>query len=137
MKRYVVNESEAVKGKLPVPGGGGTFQILIDKEISGAEHFSLLVNEMGPGYKGREHSHEVEHCWYILKGKGIIRMAGRAYSIKPGDAVFAPIGMLHSVECTGDEPLRYVVVYAPPGPEQDLRNQAGFAKGTSGRGGKK
>jgi hypothetical protein len=49
MKRYVVNESEGVKGKLPVPGGGGTFNILIDEEISGAKYFSLLVNEMAPG----------------------------------------------------------------------------------------
>jgi mannose-6-phosphate isomerase-like protein (cupin superfamily) len=128
MKRYVVSESEAVKGKLPVPGGGGRFQIFIDEEISGAKHFSLLVNEMAPGYRGKEHSHAVEHCWYILQGRGIIRMAGETYSIKPGDAVFAPIGMPHSVECIGDEPLRYVVVYAPPGPEQELRNQVGFAK---------
>ena len=128
MKRYVVSESEGVKGKLPVPGGGGTFNILIDEETSGAHHFSLLVNEMAAGYKGKEHSHHVEHCWYILSGTGLIHMAGETYSIKPGDAVFAPIGMLHSVECIGKEPLRYVVVYAPPGPEKELRSQTGFAK---------
>jgi len=128
VKRYVVNESEGVRGKLPVPGGGGTFNILIDEEISGAQHFSLLVNEMAAGYKGKEHAHRVEHCWYILSGTGIIRMEGKTYSIKPGDAVFAPIGMAHSVECTGKEPLRYVVVYAPPGPEKELRSQTGFAK---------
>ena len=128
MKRYVVNESEGVKGKLPVPGGGGTFNILIDEETSGAQHFSLLVNEMATGYKGKEHSHNVEHCWYILRGTGIIRMGGETYHINPGDAVFAPIGMPHSVECTGNEPLRYVVVYAPPGPEKELRSQTGFAK---------
>lgn len=128
MKRYVVNVAEAVHGKLPVAGGGGTFRILIDEETSGAQHFSLLVNELAPGYKGKEHSHKVEHCWYILQGKGTISMGGKVYPIKPGDAVFAPIGMVHSVECTGDEPLRYVVVYAPPGPEKELRTQTGFAK---------
>ena len=128
VKRYVVNESEGVKGKLPVPGGGGTFNILIDEEIAGAQHFSLLVNEMAAGYKGTEHSHRVEHCWYILQGTGIIHMGGKTYPIKPGDAVFAPIGMAHSVECTGKVPLRYVVVYAPPGPEKELRSQTGFAK---------
>ena len=128
MKKYVVNVAEAVRGKLPVPGGGGTFRILIDEETSGAQHFSLLVNEIAPGYKGKEHSHNVEHCWYILQGKGTISMGGKAYSIKPGDAVFAPIGMPHSVECTGDEALRYVVIYAPPGPEKELRTQTGFAK---------
>jgi mannose-6-phosphate isomerase-like protein (cupin superfamily) len=83
---------------------------------------------MAPGYKGKEHSHNVEHCWYVLQGTGIIRMEGKEYAIKPGDAVFAPVGMRHSIECTGDNPLRYVVVYAPPGPERELRKQTGFAE---------
>ena len=128
MKRFVVNVAEAVHGNLPGAGKAGIFRILIDQETAGAQHFSLLVNEMAPGYKGKEHVHEVEHCWYVLQGKGIIRMGGKEYYIKPGDAIFAPIGMLHSVECTGDEPLRYVVVYAPQGPEKELRSQTGFAK---------
>ena len=59
------------------PEAGGIFRILIDEETSGAKHFSLFVNEMAPGYKGKEHSHDVEHCWYILQGKGIIRMEGK------------------------------------------------------------
>jgi mannose-6-phosphate isomerase-like protein (cupin superfamily) len=71
-KRLVVNETKAVQGKLPVTGGRGTYRILIDQETSGARHFSLLVNEMAPGYMGKEHAHEVEHCWYILQGRGII-----------------------------------------------------------------
>ena len=128
MKKYVVNVKDAVTGKLPVAGGGGIFRILIDEETSGAKHFSLLVNEMAPGYKGKEHSHNVEHCWYILQGTGIIRMEGKDYPIKPGDSVYAPIVMPHTVECTGDKPLKYVVVYAPAGPEKDLRKQTGFAK---------
>ena len=127
MKRFVVNESEGIKGKLPVEGGGGSFNILIDEEISGAQHFSLLLNEMAPGYRGKEHSHAVEHCWYILEGTGIIKMAGETFRIKPGDAVFAPIGMAHSVECIGNEPLRYLVIYAPPGPEKQLKSETGFS----------
>ena len=128
MKHYVVNETEGFKGRLPVPGGGGIFNILIDEEISGAKHFSLLINEIAPGYQGKEHSHDVEHCWYILSGRGVIRIAAETYDIKPGDAVFAPAGMCHSVECTGNESLRYVVVYAPSGPEKELRSKTGFAK---------
>ncbi len=126
MKKFVVNESEGIKGKLPVEGGGGTFNILIDEEISGAQHFSLLVNEIAPGYRGKEHSHAVEHCWYVLEGRGTVTIAGKAFHVKPGDAVFAPVGILHSVECIGDEPLRYVVVYAPPGPEKELKSKTGF-----------
>ena len=127
-KRYVVNESQAVTGKLPVPGGGGIFRILIDRESTGAQHFSLLVNEVRPGYKSKEHSHDVEHCWYILQGKGVMHIEGEALPIGVGDAVFAPIGVKHTVESTGEVPLKYVVIYAPSGPEQDLKKQTGFAQ---------
>lgn len=123
MKQFVVNETKGIRGKLPPHVGDGTFNILIDEETSGAQHFSLLVNEMPAGYKGKEHSHATEHCWYILHGTGIIRIAGESYQIKPGDAVFAPIGIPHSIETTGNEPLRYIVIYAPPGPEKELKKQ--------------
>lgn len=83
---------------------------------------------MAPGYKGKEHSHDVEHGWYILRGTGTIQMGGKTYDINPGEAVFAPIGVPYSVECTGREPLKYVVIFAPPGPEKELEEQIGFAE---------
>jgi len=36
-------------------------------------------------------------------------------------AVFAPAGVLHRIDVSPDEDLTYVVVYAPPGPEQQLK----------------
>ncbi|MFQ6112147.1 MAG: cupin domain-containing protein [Nitrospinota bacterium] len=126
-KKRIVSIDEAVTGKLPSPGGGGTFKILIDEETTGARHFSLLVNEMAPGHMSKEHSHKVEHCWYILSGQGKMHMEGEVHDIKAGDAVFAPIDVPHKVECTSEEPLRYVLVYAPPGPEKELKSKSGFA----------
>jgi mannose-6-phosphate isomerase-like protein (cupin superfamily) len=55
-------------------------------------------------------------------------MGGKTYDINPGEAVFAPIGVPYSVECTGREPLKYVVIFAPPGPEKELEEQIGFAE---------
>ena len=121
MNKYVVHFNEGVKGKLPVPGGGGDFCILIDKQMSGAEHFSLLVNSFQPGYVGPMHQHEVEHAWYILSGQGTITIGEETFDLRPEMAVYAPIGVPHQVACTGTEPMRYIVVYAPAGPEQDLR----------------
>jgi len=36
---------------------------------------------MPPG--GSEHSHTVEHCWYILSGYGRIYQEGKVYEIGP------------------------------------------------------
>jgi mannose-6-phosphate isomerase-like protein (cupin superfamily) len=118
-KKYVVALKDAVTGVLH--GGGGTFRILIDEESSGAKYFSCLVNTMNKGVKGGEHKHDVEHLWYVLSGKGTMTIKGKVHEVGPGMAVFAPAGELHRIDVGPDEDLTYVVVYAPPGPEQQLK----------------
>ncbi|MBX5492342.1 MAG: cupin domain-containing protein [Chloroflexi bacterium] len=130
-RRYVVRDEDGVTGKLPVPGGGGTFRILLDRELGGAQHFSLLLNEIQPGYVGAYHQHDVEHAWYILQGRGTMWIDDVAYEIGPHMAVYAPAGVPHKVASTGGEPLRYLVVYAPPGPEQELRARGEQAYGNA------
>jgi mannose-6-phosphate isomerase-like protein (cupin superfamily) len=121
MKRLVVPLVEAATGKLPVAGGGGTYRILLDEVIAGTKHFSLLHNEMAPGYQGSEHAHEVEQCFYVLGGRGRFTIGGAPHEVGPQVAVYVPAGVLHRVESVGTEPLSYVTMYAPGGPEQDLR----------------
>ena len=41
----------------------------------------------------------------------------------PGTAIFIPAGVSHKLICSGDVPIRYIVVYAPPGPEQKLKQE--------------
>jgi mannose-6-phosphate isomerase-like protein (cupin superfamily) len=118
-KKYVVPLEEAIRGVLH--GRAGTFRILIDEETSGAKHFSLLVNTMNAGVVGAEHKHDVEHCWYILSGKGTMTMDGKSFPIGPDMAVFAPADMLHKIVVDPAQDLTYVVIYAPPGPEQKLK----------------
>jgi mannose-6-phosphate isomerase-like protein (cupin superfamily) len=118
-KKFVVPLKEAVTGTLH--GGKGTFRILIDKDISGAKHFSLLVNTSMAGTQGSAHKHDVEHCWYILSGTGNMVMGDKAYRIEPEMAVFTPASVMHSINVDSGKDLTYVVIYAPPGPEQKLK----------------
>ncbi len=124
-KRYIVPLREAITG--PLHGGIGTYRILVDRETSGARHFSLLVNTSRAGARGKEHKHEVEHCWYILSGTATVTQAGRACRIGPDMAVYTPAGVLHKVEVDEGEDLTYVVIYAPPGPEQQLKARGAHA----------
>lgn len=118
-KKYVVPLKDAVTGTLY--GGKGTFRVLVDSEISDAKNFSLLVNTSNAGTKGSAHKHDVEHCWYILSGKGSMTMGDKTYRIEPETAVFTPAGVMHSINVDPEEDLTYVVIYAPPGPEQKLK----------------
>jgi len=124
-KKYVVSLKEATTGVLH--GKAGTFRVLIDEESSGAKHFSLLINTMNAGVKGAEHKHEVEHCWYILSGSGTMYIAGKSYKLEPETAVYAPADTLHRIDVDPGEDLTYVLIYAPPGPEQQLKKSGEHA----------
>ncbi|MEM2881957.1 MAG: cupin domain-containing protein [Candidatus Bathyarchaeia archaeon] len=117
MKKMVVSQEEAFSGDLPA---GGKFRILLDEEIAGARNFSLLLNEMH-SETGSEHAHEVEHAFFILSGRGKYSIGGKEYDVGPGMALFAPAGAMHRLRKVGPEPLSYLVIYAPPGPEKELR----------------
>ncbi len=121
MKKRVIALEEGFKGELPA--GTGKFNILLDGDTAGTKFFSLLVNEMHAGIKGVEHSHTVEHAWYILSGHGRIFMEGKVYEVGPGMAIFAPAEVPHKIEVYDREPLKYVVVYAPSGPEKQLKEK--------------
>ncbi len=125
-RKYVVPLKDAVTGVLH--GKAGTFRVLIDEETSGAKHFSLLINTMNAGVKGAEHKHENnEHCWYILSGRGTMYIEGQSYEIGPEMAVFAPADTMHKIDVGPDEDLTYVLIYAPPGPEQKLKQKGEHA----------
>jgi|GEM_PF-109634 len=125
-KNYVVPLKDAVTGVLH--GKAGTFRLLIDEEISGAKHFSLMINTMNAGVEGSWHKHdENEHCWYILSGRGTMYIADESYEIGPEMAVFAPANVMHKIDVAPDEDLTYVLIYAPPGPEQKLKEKGEHA----------
>jgi len=124
-KKCIVHLKEAITGVLH--GGVGTFRILIDEPTSGAKNFSFLVNTTRAGANGSEHTHDVEHCWYILSGKGTMYLDGKSYRIEPQMAIYTPAHVLHKVDVDPEEDLTYVVIYAPPGPEQLLKQKGARA----------
>ncbi|MGI6433025.1 MAG: cupin domain-containing protein [Sphaerochaetaceae bacterium] len=124
-KKLIYRLDEAQTGELH--GNAGIFRVLIDKDMGGAEHFSLLVNTSKAGRVGKEHSHTVEHCWYILSGTCTFYMDGVPHKVGPNTAIFTPKGVPHYMIIDPDEDLTYIVIYAPPGPEQQLKEKEAHA----------
>jgi mannose-6-phosphate isomerase-like protein (cupin superfamily) len=128
-RKLLVTQDEAATGVLH--GGAGTFRILIDSQTSNAEQLSLLVNTMKAGARGSEHAHrDSEHCLYILSGTGTAFVGDDRFEIGPRMALFVPMNARHRIEADPNEDLTYLVVYAPPGPEQKLRQhgESAFAE---------
>ena len=125
-KKYVVHLKDAITGVLH--GKAGIFRVLIDEQISGAKHFSLLINTMKAGMQGSAHKHDNnEHCWYILSGTGTMYIEGKPFKIGPEMAIFCPANTMHRIDVDSNEDLTYVLIYAPPGPEQKLKESGAHA----------
>ena len=122
-QKYVFTLEEATAGLLK--GDAGISWVLLDRQSCGARYFSLLVSNMKGGVKAEEHSHpESEHGFYVLSGTGKLHVEGQPHKIGPGSTGYVPAGVMHTVESDTGEDLTYVVVYAPAGPEQEIKKRA-------------
>jgi len=78
-----------------------------------AETSEVFVVVLKPGGAPPLHRHDdTEQVFYVLEGRGRLRMgaAGRTYPVRPGDVVRIPPKALHSIQCTGSRPLRYLAI---------------------------
>jgi mannose-6-phosphate isomerase-like protein (cupin superfamily) len=123
-KKLAVHLAEAETGSMQ--GGRGTFRIFIDREKCGARQLSLLMNSLRGGTVTAAHQHEEESCFYILSGRGTISVGDRSFEAGPQTAVFVPARAVHKIDACPGEDLTYIMVYAPPGPEQQLKKQGGY-----------
>jgi quercetin dioxygenase-like cupin family protein len=74
--------------------------------------------EFAPGEVAPEHTHPGEEIIYVLEGTLQYRIAGRSVTVKPGDVLFVPAGVVHSVKNIGSgngaELATYIVEKGKP-----------------------
>ena len=94
--------------------GRGSVIRLVDADI-GAREVDLHLNTINPGTPpGPYHLHrQVENVYYVLEGTASLRLDGVDHTVAPGQAVFIPRGVPHSVHNAGEGPLRLLEIYAP------------------------
>lgn len=81
-----------------------------------AKHFLLRLADLLPGkvHPGVKEIHDkAEHAFYILQGTGKITIDDHDYELRPDTAVYVPLGSSHILENTGEDILRWIVIYAP------------------------
>lgn len=73
----------------------------------------VFIVEMAPGEAPPLHQHgDSEQIFYVLQGRGRLTIGAQqaTHAVAPGDVVRVPPATLHSIECVGDEALRYLAV---------------------------
>jgi oxalate decarboxylase/phosphoglucose isomerase-like protein (cupin superfamily) len=100
----------------------GTVNWLSEPLVTGTKSFSVgfVVIEVGQGHL--RHSHpDAEEVLYVISGEGEQMVGNIRQPISPGMLIHIPPSVDHETLNTGWEPMRTLVIYAPPGAEATLR----------------
>ncbi len=75
---------------------------------------SLAEAKVAPGRVTEEHYHQdAEEIYYILRGRGRMRLEGKMREVKAGDGIAIPPGSRHQIENIGTGDLVLLCCCAP------------------------
>lgn len=97
----------------------GTIKWTVSPEVNDAERFSAGIVNLEPGDGHDLHTHpDSEEILFVISGEGEQTVDGETREIGPGDTIYIPEGIEHGTINTGWETLKFLAIYAPPGPEE-------------------
>jgi oxalate decarboxylase/phosphoglucose isomerase-like protein (cupin superfamily) len=102
----------------------GNVKLLSSPDTAGADTMTFGMVVLQPGKGHARHNHpDADEILFVISGEGDQMLDDREpVRVRPGACIHVPRGVFHSTMNTGWEPLRFVVVYAPAGTENVLRN---------------
>lgn len=113
-----------VQGYSPANHHGTLNKRLIGPSL-GARHMEVVYGEIQAGGNALPHAHPgLEQAAYVLEGNAVAGIDGEFYPVGPGDIMFFPEGVFHSIDVKSDV-LKLLVIYAPPyneNPDQVVRS---------------
>ncbi|MDH6182215.1 oxalate decarboxylase/phosphoglucose isomerase-like protein (cupin superfamily) [Microbacteriaceae bacterium SG_E_30_P1] len=100
----------------------GTIKWLVSPETDPGTGMTMCEVIVYPGKGHAEHNHpDAEETIYVISGTGSQTVGGAGpFDIAPGDAVYVPLGEMHSTMNTGWAPLHILVTYNPAGAERAI-----------------
>ena len=101
----------------------GIIHMLSEESVTGAQTFSFGSVYLMPGKGHVRHNHPTaDEIIYVVSGEGDQMLDDKeTIRVRPGDSIWIPKGVFHSTVNRGDESMHLIVVYAPAGAEQVLR----------------
>src|SRR3954447_1748294 len=81
-----------------------------DLSVPGREMLQARV-DFAPGATFPRHTHPGEEIIYVLSGTLEYEVAGKAVTLKAGDVLFVPTGVVHAARNVGDVPAAELATY--------------------------
>ena len=114
--------TEPARGRRPagadtalIAYSGISVKMLIDK-VLGADHMTLFTVDYEIGGAAQAHDHPFEETYFFLNGEVEAELDGIAYTLVPGDVVFAGVASVHGFWNAGTERVRWLETQAPQPP---------------------
>lgn len=112
--RYV-RSVQGVAGYSPANHTGTSNQRLISRDTVGAKYVEVLIGTIVKGHGASRHFHPgLEQAGFMFQGSGISEINGVVREAGPGSWRHYRKGVPHRITVTSDEPVKTIVVYAPP-----------------------
>jgi quercetin dioxygenase-like cupin family protein len=115
MAQYVVRAGEAMPYS-PANHEETVNRRLVGRENVGARQLEVVLGVVAKGGGALKHSHPgIEQACYVLEGRARVEV-GDDYvdEVGPGDMVFFPANVAHVFTTISTEPVKVLVIYAPP-----------------------
>ncbi|MFH0976583.1 MAG: cupin domain-containing protein [Spirochaetota bacterium] len=106
-----VNDKEVLETTY-LAHGGAIAQMILDRRVLQEIGF-LAIARLDPGKIIESHVDPMEEIYFVLFGKGLMRVGDEEKQVGPGDATWLPTGLPHSLANTGEEELVVLVVASP------------------------
>ncbi len=81
-----------------------------------AQNFGQVVFFVPPHAVLKPGGHESEESYYVIRGRGVMTLAGKRYDVEPGMFIHLPPWCEHGIENNGDEGLEVLITTSPAHP---------------------
>ena len=110
-KVYVAKMDDAFEYK----DWGGCIKFLLMPPDAPVKNVSLEIGIFKPGEDLKAHTHpEADEIYYIIKGKGHLRVGNEELELTEGTAAIVPSGKEHHLKNDGKEILQVAFITSPP-----------------------
>lgn len=115
----IIVRAHEVQGYLAQPPYERVLKVLISPDLQPVKSISVGMTLLPPGKASSSHIHVAEEeTWYILSGRGAVVVDGERQEVSADTVITVTPTQQHQLINTGDETLKVLWIYTPPGAER-------------------
>lgn len=109
---YIIQQDAQIAQQQPGPHKGGG-QTVGHSFFSDVPNLSLVFRKrvLKPGSSIGYHTQQEDEIYYILSGRGVMKLDGKDVDVGPGTAVLTRTGSSHGLKPAGNEDLVLIINY--------------------------